>query len=119
MQFKLLHNFLHSLPVLHHLNSDISPLCGWCGERGSIQHLFIMCPAIQPALNLLHTLLNRLLPSVHLNFDLYWALIPHAKSRNREAVRIANYLIVSLKNVIYYLYRTYHLESPSQKQNYP
>ena len=111
VQFKLLHNFLPSLDVLHHLNPDISSSCGWCGEKGSIHHQFIMCPAIQPALNLLHSLLNRLLPSLQLNFDIYWALIPHAKGRSREAVRLANFLIISCKN-IYYLYRTTRFSDP-------
>ena len=112
LQFRLFHNFLPSLAVLHPLNPDISSFCGWCGEKGSIHHLFITCPAIQPALNLLHSLLNRLLPSLQFNFDLYWALIPHAKGRNREAVRLANFLIISCKNVIYFLYRTSRFTDP-------
>ena len=106
LQFKLLHNFLPSLCVLHHLNPDISSFCGWCGEKGSIQHLFITCPAIQPTLNLLHALISRLLSDLLLNFDVYWALISHAKGRRREAVRLANFLIISCKNVIYRLYQT-------------
>ena len=71
VQFKLFHNFLPSLAVLHHLNLDIFSSCRWCGEKGSIHHLFIMCPAIHLALNLLHSLPNRLLPSLQLNFDVY------------------------------------------------
>ena len=106
LQFKLFHNFLPSLAVLHHLNPDISSFCGWCGEKGSIHHLFITCPAIQPALNFLHSLPTRLLPSLPLKFEVHWALILHAKGRNREAVRLANFLIVSCKSAIYFLYRT-------------
>ena len=64
VQYKLLHNVLPSLPVLHHLNSNISSDCGWCGERGTITHLFITCPSIQPALNLLYSLISRLLPNL-------------------------------------------------------
>ena len=71
-----------------------------------------MSPVIQPALNLLHSLLNRLLPSLQLNFDIYWALIPHAKGRSKEAVRLANFLIIGCKNIIYYLYRTYRFSNP-------
>ena len=112
VQFRLNHNFLPSLEVLHHFNRDISPLCGWCGEKGSIQHLFIRCPAIQPALDLLHNLLKNLLPGVILTFDSYWALIPQARGRSREAVRLANFLIVSFKNVIYYLYRSSIFSDP-------
>ena len=111
-QFKLMHNVLPSLPVLHHYNSDISPFCGWCGERGTAWHLFILCPAIQPALNLLHCLLSRILPKVPLNFDIYWTLIPHARGRSREAVHLSNFLIISLKNVIYWLYRTTKFSDP-------
>ena len=112
VQFRLLHNFLPSLPVLHHLNADISPFCGWCGEEGTVVHLFILCPAIQPALNLLHALLSRLLPDLRLNFDLYWILIPNARSRDRDAVKLANFLIVSLKNVIYWSYRSLNFSDP-------
>ena len=112
VQFKLFHNVLPSLPVLHHMNSNINPECGWCGERGTIWHLFILCPSIQPTLTLLHTLISRLLPDVPLNFNIYWSLIPHARRRDKQAVRIANYLIVSCKNVIYYLYRTGHFVNP-------
>ena len=90
MQFKLLHNVIPSLPVLQHLNPDISSSCGWCGERGTIWHMFITCPSIQPTLN----------------FNIYWALIPHARRRSKEAVRLTNFLIVSCKYVIYTLYRT-------------
>ena len=112
VQYKLLHNVLPSLPVLHHLNSNISSDCGWCGERGTITHLFITCPSIQPALNLLHSLISRLLPNLQLNFDIYWTLVPPARSRNKGAVRLANYLSVSLKNVIYWLYRTSNPSDP-------
>ena len=76
VQFKLLHNVQPSLPVLHHLNTDIPPSCGWCGEKGTIEHLFITCPSIQPALNFLHSILSRLFPDLKLNFDIYWALVP-------------------------------------------
>ena len=97
VQFKLLYYVLPSLPILHHCNLDISPLCGWCGERRSIWHLFILCPEIQPALNLLHCLLQCLLPDLQLNFDVYWALVPHTRGRSREAVNLVNYLIISCK----------------------
>ena len=106
LQFKLLHNIIPSLQVLQHLNPAISSTCGWCGDEGTVCHLFITCPSIQPLLNCLHSLLHRLLPEILLNFDLYWALIPCARGRNREAVRLSNYLIVSCKYVIYNLYRT-------------
>ena len=52
-QFKLLHSALMSLLALHHCNSSISPACGWCGENGTLFHIFIRCPSIQPALKLL------------------------------------------------------------------
>ena len=38
-------------------------------------------------------------PVFPLNFNLYWSLIPHARRRDKQAVRIANFLIVSCKNV--------------------
>ena len=112
VQYKLLHNVLPSLPVLHHLNGDIPRECGWCGERGDILHLFIKCPSIQSALTLLHTFLGRLLPDIRLDFDLYWTLIPHARGRRREAVRLGNYLIISLKSTFYWLYRTCKFTDP-------
>ena len=90
VQFKLFHNILPSLTVLHHLNSVIPSSCGWCGERGTIHHLFIICPSIQPALNLLHKLLSHLLPDIKLNFDFYWVLIPHARGRDREPGKFPN-----------------------------
>ena len=93
VQFKLFHNnFLPSLVVLHHLNPDIFSSCGWCGEKGSIHHLFIMCPAIQPALNLLHSLLNRLLPSLQLNFDVYghWFRTLKVAARRQFALPISS-----------------------------
>ena len=105
-QFRLLHNILPPLVVLHHFNPVISSLCGWCGEKGTIQHLFIQCPAIQPALKLLYDLLDHLLPSVQPTFDMYWTLVPHARGRSREAVRLANFLIISCKHVIYNSFRT-------------
>ena len=77
VQFRLLHNFLPNLPVLHHINPNILPTCAWCGERGTTLHLFIQCPAIQPALNLLSSLLSRLCPDLVQDFDLYWSLLPH------------------------------------------
>ena len=112
VQFRLNHNFLPSLDVLHHLNQNISSSCGWCGEKGTIEHLFIRCSAIQPALDLLYELLENLLPFVKLTFDMYWVLIPHAKGRCREAVRLANFLIISFKNVIYNLYRSSMFSDP-------
>ena len=39
-------------------------------------------------------------------FNMYWTLVPHARGRSREAVRLANFLIISCKHVIYNLYRT-------------
>ena len=105
VQFKLLHNILPSLQVLRHIQPDFSPLCGWCGDTGSLTHLFITCPAIQTSLTLLHTLLQRLLPNLTLDFTLYWTLVPHVKGRPREIVRLSNYLIISLKSVIYWLYQ--------------
>ena len=112
MQFKLLHNVIPSLPVLQHLNPDISSCCGWCGERGTIWHMFITCSSIQPTLNLLHRLICLLLPDLQLNFNIYWALIPHARRRSKEAVRLANFLIVSCKYVIHTLYRTSRYTDP-------
>ena len=106
IQFKLLHKILPSLPVLHHINPDISPTCCWCGERGTLLHLFITCPSIQPALTLLHSVLHRLLPELDLNFDLDWTLIPHAKGRCRGTVQLGNYLIICRTNVIHWLCRT-------------
>ncbi|XP_022110871.1 MAM and LDL-receptor class A domain-containing protein 1-like [Acanthaster planci] len=52
-------------------------------RRGrTLIHLFVLCPAILPALNLLHDLLGRLPPDLNLDFkfDLCWILIPHARS---------------------------------------
>ena len=86
--------------------------CGWCGERGTLLHLFIQCPAIQPGLNLLHSLLHRILHDLQLDFDLYWTLVPCARGRCREAVRLSNYLIVSFKHVIYWLYRASRFSNP-------
>ena len=111
-QYKLLHNVLVFLQVLHHLNPAVSSLCGWCGDEGTIWHLFITCPSVQPLLNCIYCLLHRLLLDLKLNFDLYWALIPCARSRKREAVRLANFLIVSCKNFIYHLYRTSRSVNP-------
>lgn len=105
IQFRLFHNILPSLPVLHHISSDHSPLCGWCGERGTITHLFITCPTVQPSLNLLHTLLQRLLPGTTLDFNSYWTLIPRVRGRRREVTCLCNYLIISLKSVIFWLYQ--------------
>ena len=107
-----MHNVLPSLPVLHHINPDISPSCGWCNERGTILHLFISCEFIQPALDLLHRLLSCLLPGVKLDFDLYWTLVPHVRGRSREAVNLSNYLIISLKSTLYWLYRTSRFLNP-------
>ena len=104
IQYKLFHNILPSLQVLHHIQPDISPLCGWCGDEGNIIHLFITCPAIQTSLTLLHSILHRLLPNEILNFESYWILIPHVKGRRREVVRLCNFLIISLKSVIYWSY---------------
>ena len=118
VQYKLLHNVLPSLSVLHHFNPSIPSNCGWCGERGTITHLFVTCRSIQPALNLLHSLLSRLLPAFHLDFDVYWTLIPHARGRNRETVRLGNFLIISLKNIIYWLYRTCNFIDPLLIWNY-
>ena len=101
-QFKLLHNALMSLPALHHCNSSISPACGWCGENGTLIHIFIRCPSIQPALKLLYALIQRILPDLDIVFDTYWCLISHCHSRSRESVNLANFLIVSLKHVIYW-----------------
>ena len=112
LQYKLLHNILPSLQVLHHLNPAISSTCGWCGEKGTVMHLFITCPSVQPLLNCLHSLLHRLLPDLHLNFDSYWALIPYARGREKEAVRLSNFPIVSCKSVIYHLYRTSNFIDP-------
>ena len=111
-QYKLLHNVLPSLPVLHHFNDDISPECGWCGEMGTIIHLFIQCPAIQESLNVLHELMTKLITNIHIDFDLYWALVPHASGRCREAVRLCNFLIISFKSTIYWLYRTRNISDP-------
>lgn len=111
-QYKLLHNVLPSLAVLHHLNPDISSSCGWCGKKGTILHLFIECTSIQPALDLLHHLLSSLLPEVNIDFDLYWTLVPHARGRNREAVRLSNFFIVILKSTLYWLYRTSRFLDP-------
>ena len=87
-------------------------MCGWCGAKGTIEHLFIRCPQIQPALDLLYKLLGNLLPADELTFEMYWTLVPHARGRSREAVRLANYLIISCKNVIYHLYRTVKFVNP-------
>ena len=112
IQYRLLHNILPPLTVLHRLNPDISSFCGWCGELGTIQHLFIECQRIQPSLNLLHNLLGNLLPSAKLNFDSYWALIPHARGRDKKVIRLANFLIINLKSTIYSLYRTSTFADP-------
>ena len=111
-QFRLLHNILPNLTVLHHIDTNISPSCGWCGKRGTTIHLFIECPAIQPALNLLHAFLHKIMPNVHLNFDVYWSLLPHARGRSKEAVNIFNYLIMSLKFTIYNLYLKQSFDDP-------
>ena len=112
VQFKLLYNVLPSLAVLHHMNPNISSSCGWCGERGTTLHLLFLCPLIQPALGLLHHLLSRLLPTAKLNFELYWTLIPRVRGRCRETVRLSNFLIISLKSTLYWLYRTSHFVDP-------
>ncbi len=114
IQFKLFHNILPSLTVLHHIDPRHSPQCGWCGDRakGTIEHLFITCLAIQPSLNLLHALLQRLLPETTLTFDSYWTLIPHARGRGKEVVRLCNYLIISLKSSIYWLYSNSFFTDP-------
>ena len=58
VQFRLLHNILPSLQVLHHIDPGIPRQCGSCGDESTISHLFITCPAIQLSLTLLHTLLH-------------------------------------------------------------
>ena len=113
-QYKLFHNILPPVTVLHHINSDtFSQYCGWCEDSlGTTEHLFIKCPAIQPALHLLSVLLNRLFPSLPLTFELYWSLVPCGRGRSREAVRLANFLIISLKCVIYTMFRTNNFSNP-------
>ena len=112
IQYKLMHNVLPSLAVLHHINPDIPSHCGWCDERGTILHLFFFCESLQPTLNLLHRLLSCLLPNVKINFELYWTLVSHARGRRREAVRLSNFLITSLKSTFYWLYRTSRFINP-------
>ena len=112
IQYKLMHNVLPSLPVLHHFNPDFSPNCGWCGERGTLLHLLFLCQSIQPALTLLHRLLSYLLPGVKVDFELYWCLVPHARNRNKDAVCLSNFLIISLKSTLYWLYRTSRFIDP-------
>ena len=57
-------------------------------------------------------------PPFHLDFDVYWTLIPHARGRNRETVRLGNFMIISLKNIIYWLYRTCNFIDPLLIWNY-
>ena len=112
IQYKLMHNAVPSLPVLHHLNSEISPLCVRCGERGTILHLFFFCKFLKPALDLLHHLISSLLPTVRVKFEHYWTLVSCARGRCREAVHLANYLIITLKSILYWLYRNSHSFDP-------
>ena len=83
-----------------------------CGETGTIIHLFIQCPAIQESLNILHHLIHELVKNINIDFDLYWALVSHASGRCREAVRLCNFLIISFKSTIYWLYRTLNFSDP-------
>ena len=112
VQYKLLHNVVPSLPVLHHLNPDISPFCGWCGERGTVLHLFFSCNFIQPALNHLHHLLSDILPTVTFKFEHYWTLISCVRGRCKGAVRLANFLIITFKSTLFWLYRTSRFIDP-------
>ena len=57
-------------------------------------------------------MLSRLLPDLRLNCDLYWILISNARGRDRNAVKLTNFLIVSLKNVIYWSYRSLNFSDP-------
>ena len=81
-------------------------------KEGTILHLFFFCESLQPTLNLLHRLLSCLLPNVKINFELYWTLVSHARGRRREAVRLSNFLITSLKSTFYWLYRTSRFINP-------
>ncbi len=106
VQYRLLHKILPSQEVLHYIDRTLPKTCGWCGpsERGTLLHLFFQCPSIQPALNLLHRCLRQLLPELTLTFETYWCLIHHGRGRQREKVDLANYLIVSFKASVYWLY---------------
>ena len=113
LQYKLLHNILPSLQVLHHLNPAISSTCGWCGDKGTAMYLFITCPSVQPLLNCLHSLLqSSSWPPSELwhNYTGPWSHVLGAAKK--EAVRLSNFLIVSCKSVIYNLYRTSNFIDP-------
>ena len=106
VQYRLLHKILPSQEVLHYIDRSLPKTCGWCGpsEKGTLLHLFFHCPSIQPALNLLHRCITQLLPTMTLTFETYWCLIHHSRGRPRENVDLANYLIVSFKASVYWLY---------------
>ena len=106
VQYRLLHRILPSQEVLHHLNPTLQKTCGWCGPRvkGDLIHLFFKCPHLQPALQLLHRLIRQILPNLKLNFVVFWCLIHNDRSQTRRSVDLCNYLNISLKATIYWLY---------------
>ena len=106
IQYRLIHKILPSQEVLHHLNPSLPKTCGWCGPqgKGDLLHLFFKCPHLQPALQLLHSLIRRTFPNLKLDFAIFWCLLHNKKGPKRRSIYLCNYFIISLKATVYWLY---------------
>ena len=56
-------------------------------NKGAAYLLFFHCPS-QPALNLLHRCIRKLLPKLTLTYEKYWCLIHHSIGADREKTLI-------------------------------
>ena len=124
VQYRLMHNIhvLPSMPVLHHIN-HITPEARNAAGVVKGKHVCSSTAHQSGLLYFFSTDYSRGSSQMWImNFEHYWCLVPHARVRGKEHVRLSNYPIISLKATILGVFKplpTNCLETPHPKWYHP
>ena len=100
--WRILHNSIVTPEKLHQWGRRTTPDCPWCtGIRGTLDHMFLDCPAVKNIWISATTILNKLLGPHPLQKKLILYGYPQL---NDTPQQLANYLLVLAKSTIYKTY---------------
>jgi hypothetical protein len=113
ISWRLLHHSLSSPSLSNKMNTEIPPSCPFCAQTGTLIHMFIFCPSLDPLGNYLSKLVSKVNQELVLDMKLFlFHNFPNGKFYSRQKRSLTDFILTLAKSTIYKTYMN-HLKSAS------
>jgi hypothetical protein len=105
ISWRLNHGSLSTPVLLHKMKLTNTPTCPYCGELGTLAHMFISCKKLTSMRNFLNVLSHKVDSSLFIDDKFFLTYIHDTRSSlPRESKCLIDFLITLAKSVIYKTY---------------